>query len=135
MLGRSLPRSNIAPAKIIAVAETKVKPNAASGRLLAWLGMERTQLSRRTKEIGNVGIGLRRLGDNVPEDSKRQITEDGVCGSGLVEGVAVDPVLDAAGAGAKEGLEHHGQGGLATVHTGVEEADGRRDLPAENRAY
>jgi hypothetical protein len=32
--------------------------------------------------------------------------------------------LDAAGAGAEEGLEDHCQGGLLTVHAGVEEADG-----------
>ncbi len=51
-----------------------------------------------------------------------EVAEEGVCGVGLVQRVAVDPELDAAGAGAEEGLEDHGQGGFTAVHAGVEVA-------------
>ena len=44
MLGTSLPRSSIAPAKIMAVAETNVNPNAASAG----------------RKKGSVGFAIRR---------------------------------------------------------------------------
>jgi hypothetical protein len=53
----------------------------------------------------------------------------------LVERVAVDPELDADGAGAEKGLEYHGQCGFSSVHVGVEEADGGRDLPGGDELF
>jgi hypothetical protein len=60
-----------------------------------------------------------------------KIAEDGIARMRLVQRVPVQPVLDSDNAGAEERLENHGHGRLAAVHAGIEEADGRGDLPAE----
>lgn len=68
------------------------------------------------------------------EDGNGQIAENRVRRVGHVERVAIDPVLNAAGAGAEEGLQEDGQSRLSPVHSSVQEPDGGRDLPAQNRA-
>lgn len=58
------------------------------------------------------------------QSCQRQVAEYRVGRPGLVQGVPVDPKLDAAGAGAEQRLEHHRQRGLPPVHSGVEKPDG-----------
>jgi hypothetical protein len=63
-----------------------------------------------------------------------EIAKEHVVSVRLVQRVPVDPKLDADRAGAEERLEDHGQRGFPSVHAGVEEADGGRDLPASIRS-
>lgn len=66
------------------------------------------------------------------EARQRHITKDRVCGPGLIQRIAIDPELNAARTRTEERLKDNGQGRLATVHSGVEEADGWGDLPAKD---
>ena len=63
MLGKSLPRSSMAPARIIAVAVTKVIPKAAykmSGMsVLAWDGDARTWCRPARDRSPNIGFVVR----------------------------------------------------------------------------
>ena len=52
-----------------------------------------------------------------------KIADEGACGVGLIQRIAVNPELDTTGACAKEGLEDHGESGFSAMHAGVEEAD------------
>lgn len=89
----------------------------------------------RVQDVRDVRVGERRLREHVVQPRQRQVAEHRVGRARLVQRVAVDPELNAAGAGAEEGLEDHGQGRFASVHSGVEVSDGRGDLPAEDGAH
>lgn len=54
---------------------------------------------------------------------------------GLVERVSVYPELNAYRAGAKERLKDHGQRGLPSVHSCVQEADSWCNLPVDHQSY
>lgn len=83
-----------------------------------------------TQNIRNIRVGHGWLSKHVSEHGQRQVSEDGVCCSCLIQRVTVYPELDSASASTEETLEDHGQGGLSAVHSGIEEANGRGDLPA-----
>lgn len=86
----------------------------------------------RVQDVGNVVAGERRLGEDVEQHPLGQVADNWVGGVCHVQRVAVQPVLDADDAGAEERLENHGEGRLAAVHAGVEEADGGGDLPTQD---
>lgn len=84
------------------------------------------------QDVRDVGVGERRGGEDVVQPRQAEVAQDGVRRVRLVQGIPVDPELDAAGRRAEQGLEDHGQRRLASMHAGVQITDGRGDLPTED---
>lgn len=92
------------------------------------------ELVQAEDDVRDGGVADARGGDDVLQAEVGEVADKGARGAAVGQGEAPEHPLEGGHGGDHEGLEEEGEGGLATGHAAVQEADARDDEPYDEAA-